>query len=184
MCGTAISLMVSKKKTTVREVCKEAGVEGKFTNHSLRATCASRMFQKNIPEQVIKEFTGHKSDCVRLYKGTSNQIRETASKTMSSDSIDSDKVVKKEVVKSSKKVKKDSQCKKEVLSYSQMILNVEKTKMELRKKKFPKSRLKLKRTKQSQRVKIDLNFNVCNKRKEIKFNKCKQMYFCKLSDTC
>ena len=128
----------NKIKTTVKEVCKEAGLEGKFTNNSLRATCASRMFQKNVPEQVIKEFTGHKSDCVHLYKRTSDQIRETASKTVSSDSIDSDKVVKKEVVKSSKKVKKDSECKKEVLSYSQMILNLAKTKMELCKKKFPK----------------------------------------------
>ena len=52
---------INKIKTTVKVLCKEAGLEGKFTNHSLRATCASRMFDKNVPEQIIKETTGHRS---------------------------------------------------------------------------------------------------------------------------
>ena len=134
----------NKIKITVREVCKVAELEGKYTNHSLRATCASRMFQKNVPKQVIKEFTGHKSDCVHLYKLTSDHIHETASKTLSSDTTFSEKIDQKAVVKSCKKVKKESESKKEVLSYSQMILNVAKTKMELRNKKISKSRLKLK----------------------------------------
>ena len=40
----------NKIKNMVKEVCKEAGLEGKFTNHSLHATCASRMYQNNISE--------------------------------------------------------------------------------------------------------------------------------------
>ena len=32
---------VNKIKATVKEICKEAGIEGHFTNHSLRATCAT-----------------------------------------------------------------------------------------------------------------------------------------------
>ena len=73
----------NKIKNTVKEVCKEAGIEGKYTNHSLRATCASRMYQNSVPEQIIKETTGHKSDCVRVYKRTSDNLRETASKVVS-----------------------------------------------------------------------------------------------------
>ena len=75
----------NKVSTTIKELCNKAGFEGKFTNHSLRATSASRMYNKNIPEQVIKEVTGHRSDCVRLYKCTSDNIRMEASKTISGE---------------------------------------------------------------------------------------------------
>ena len=44
-----------------------ANLEGKFTNHSLRAISATRMFAKDVPEQVIKEITGHWGDCVHIY---------------------------------------------------------------------------------------------------------------------
>ena len=44
---------VNRIKTTVKEICEMAGIEGKFTNHSLRATCASRMYSKNVLEQII-----------------------------------------------------------------------------------------------------------------------------------
>ena len=72
----------NKVGKTVRELCDKAEFEGKITNHSLRATSASRMYQNNIPEQVIKEVTGHKSDCVHVYKRTSDNIREDTSKTI------------------------------------------------------------------------------------------------------
>ena len=45
-----------------------AKLEGKFMNHSLQATSASRMYEFKIPEQIIKEVAGHHSDCVRVYK--------------------------------------------------------------------------------------------------------------------
>ena len=32
-----------------------------YTNHSLRATPASRLFSKNVPEKIIWENTGHRS---------------------------------------------------------------------------------------------------------------------------
>ena len=40
--------------STVKKLCKMGGIEGKYTNHSLHATSASRMYQSDIPEQVIK----------------------------------------------------------------------------------------------------------------------------------
>ena len=66
----------NKIKVTIREMCKNAGLVGKFTNHSLRATCASHMYGNDGLEQLIKEVTGHRSECVRTYKRTSDQLRQ------------------------------------------------------------------------------------------------------------
>ena len=55
----------------VKKMFEQIGVEGK-TNHSLRATGATRLFEVNVPEKLIKERTGHRSvDSLRLYKHTS-----------------------------------------------------------------------------------------------------------------
>ena len=43
----------------VKKMCKAIGVEGK-TNHSLRTTGASHLFQRNMLEKLIQERTGHK----------------------------------------------------------------------------------------------------------------------------
>ena len=45
----------------VQKMCADAGISGKKTNHSLRATGASQLFQANVPEKVIQERTGHRS---------------------------------------------------------------------------------------------------------------------------
>ena len=47
-----------------------AYIPGKFTNHSLRRTAATRLFSAGIEEKIVKEITGHSSDCVRLYQET------------------------------------------------------------------------------------------------------------------
>lgn len=49
----------------------EAGFVGHYTNHSLRATTATRLFQHNCPEQLIAEQTGHSSNAIRRYKKAS-----------------------------------------------------------------------------------------------------------------
>ena len=42
------------------------------TNHSLRATAATRMFAAGVPEKVDAEFTGHKSlNALHQYERTS-----------------------------------------------------------------------------------------------------------------
>ena len=38
----------------VKTVCAQAGIHGK-TNHSLRATGATRLFAANVPEKLIAE---------------------------------------------------------------------------------------------------------------------------------
>ena len=126
---------INKIKATIKEMCKEAGLVGKFTNHSLHATCASRMYDKDVPEQLIKEVTGHHSECVRTYKRTSDQLRESVSHTVSKVA----KISREQNVKGddnhleSKVVVKD-EVPEELgpLSMEQMIENVKKTKMEIR----------------------------------------------------
>jgi hypothetical protein len=48
-------------------------ISGFFSNHSLRATAATRLFSANVDEQLIKLKTGHTSDAVRSYKRVSEQ---------------------------------------------------------------------------------------------------------------
>ena len=74
-----------KISSTIRQMCEKAGLSGKFTNHSLRAAAASRMYANDIPEQVIKEITGHRSECVRTYKQTPDEIKKCTSMTISGE---------------------------------------------------------------------------------------------------
>lgn len=62
----------------VADMCSEAGISGRKTNHSLRATCATRLYHAGVDEQLIMERTGHRSvSGVRYYKRTSDvQIAE------------------------------------------------------------------------------------------------------------
>ena len=54
-------------RETIKRVCAEAGLGGKRTNHSLRATSATRMYQAGIDEQLITERTGESSYSFYLF---------------------------------------------------------------------------------------------------------------------
>ena len=45
----------------VKSMFSEANIAGDFTNHSLRATGATELFQSETPEKVIQDITGHRS---------------------------------------------------------------------------------------------------------------------------
>ena len=61
-------------------LCKQAGIEGYKTNHSLRATTTTRLYEKGVDEQQIMERTGHRSlEGVRSYKRTSDRQRRALS---------------------------------------------------------------------------------------------------------
>ena len=137
----------NKVASTVKDICKEAGFQGKFTNHSLCATSASRMYNANVPEQIIKEVTGHRSECVRIYKRTSDDIRQKASETISgksNDKIEFEKSEKPQCTESYDSGEQESldqliseEDKKKLvqsLSACQMIKNVIRSRMEIRKK--------------------------------------------------
>ena len=65
---------------TMARLCKSAGISGFKTNHSLRATTATRLYQAGVDEQLIMERTGHHSiDGVRSYKRTNAEQQENLS---------------------------------------------------------------------------------------------------------
>ena len=49
---------------TISTMMEKAGIVGNFSNNSLRATAASRLYANNIDEQLITEQTGHRSNAV------------------------------------------------------------------------------------------------------------------------
>ena len=69
---------------TVGRMCKAAEIPGFKTNHSLRATTATRLYQAGVDEQLIMERTGHHSiDGVRNYKRTNAEQQENLSDILS-----------------------------------------------------------------------------------------------------
>ena len=58
-------------------MCNAAGISGFKTNHSLRATAATRLYQSGVDEQLGMERTGNCSiDGIRSYKRTADFQRE------------------------------------------------------------------------------------------------------------
>ena len=65
---------------TISRLCKSAGIKGYRTNHSLRATATTRLYQAGVDEQLVMERTGHRSVYgVRCYKRTNDKQREELS---------------------------------------------------------------------------------------------------------
>ena len=60
-------------RSVVKDMLKDAGLNGFFTNHSLRCTKASHLFQAGQNVKLIKEVTGHISNAVEKYETTSDE---------------------------------------------------------------------------------------------------------------
>ena len=74
----------NKLGSYVSEMCTEAGISRK-TNHSLRATGATSLFQSEVPEKIIQKNTGHRSlEALRKYERTSIEQHQAVSKVMMS----------------------------------------------------------------------------------------------------
>ena len=115
-------------KVTVKSICQEGGLVGNFTNNSLKAMFASHRFDQNVPEQIIKEITGHCSDCIGVYKRMSDHLKENASKVLRGDNVTKKvKVDIEDEVENDKPDGDNVQSVKGTLSYSQMIKNILKT---------------------------------------------------------
>ncbi len=52
----------------IAKMCEAGGLGGKSSNHSLRSTAATRLYQNGVEEQQIATLTGHHSVAVRNYK--------------------------------------------------------------------------------------------------------------------
>ena len=78
------SCTLSKK---VKDMCQKAGVQGHKTNHSLRATGASSMYEAEVPETLIQERTGHRSlQALRVYERSTEKQHQAVSAVLSSTS--------------------------------------------------------------------------------------------------
>ena len=52
---------VNKLKTFLSNISAESGIDVHYTNHSLRATAVTRMYNTGVPEKLIAEKSGHRS---------------------------------------------------------------------------------------------------------------------------
>ena len=66
----------------VRDMCHDVGLPGHYSNHSLRATAITKLYQNDIDEQVIMKITGHRPLAVHSYKRTSDKQRKLASRCL------------------------------------------------------------------------------------------------------
>ena len=58
-----------KLQTMVKDMMEEAGIPGNFTNHSLRATGTTTLFDAGVPKVLIQKRSGHKSSkALMLYE--------------------------------------------------------------------------------------------------------------------
>ena len=64
---------------------EDAKIEGFFTNHSLRRSGGTHLFNAGIDRKLVKEAMGHTSDAVDAYQITSEKQREIMSKVISED---------------------------------------------------------------------------------------------------
>jgi len=73
-------------QNTVSHLMKSVNYTGYYTNHSLRASAATRLFTSSVDEQAIMSVTGHSStDGVRAYKCMSEKLREVTSDVVKHD---------------------------------------------------------------------------------------------------
>jgi integrase len=75
-------LGINQISKTVARMCQSANIGGFRSNHSLRATAASRLYDQNVDEQLICETTGHRSSAVRAYKRTNDGHKKRISDTL------------------------------------------------------------------------------------------------------
>ena len=65
----------------MKVICQKGGLQGNFTNHSGKRTCATQLYTANVDEQEIMRRTGHRSQtAVRKYKRSNDAISQNVSK--------------------------------------------------------------------------------------------------------
>ena len=74
---------ITTLKKIVPDICQKSGCNTKYTNHSLRATAITRMFNGGLPEKLIAENSGHRSlKALRQYEHTSSEQQKLVSETI------------------------------------------------------------------------------------------------------
>ncbi|KAK3107796.1 hypothetical protein FSP39_022395 [Pinctada imbricata] len=69
-------LGINKLKGLMKEITGKAELQGNFTNHSGKRTCATQLYHAGVDEQEIMQRTGHRSEtAVRKYKRTNSALQ-------------------------------------------------------------------------------------------------------------
>ena len=69
----------------VKKMCAQAGIEGRKTNHSLRDSAATQLYEAGVPEKLIQERTGHRSiDALKEYERTTTNQTLAVSRVLAS----------------------------------------------------------------------------------------------------
>lgn len=81
---TKVPIGKNRLNEMLKEMCRDAGIVGNFTNHSLRAYGATSLFQAGCSEKLIQQRTGHRSmEALRQYERTSDLQQVHVSNVMS-----------------------------------------------------------------------------------------------------
>ena len=79
MCSDKVNVL----KGILPELSKMSGVEVHYTNHSLRATAITHMFNCGVPEKVIAENSRHRSTkALQCYEKTSEELQQAITKVI------------------------------------------------------------------------------------------------------
>ena len=82
---TAVPVGKHTLNSKVKVMCEIAGIQGHKTNHSLRATAATELYQADVPENLMQERTGHRSlKALRVYEHTTTHQQQAVSSLLSS----------------------------------------------------------------------------------------------------
>ena len=83
-CESAIGVNTLAK--VVKNMCAEAGLSVFCSNRSLRATAATRLFEK-VQEKVVCETTGHRSTAVKKYERRDHKLKIESSNVLQCNSM-------------------------------------------------------------------------------------------------
>lgn len=80
---TATPVGVNQLLGAVKRRCALAGIKGNFSNHSMRATAATRMYKSGVPEELTQSVTGHRSlEALRQYNRIDDEQRAMCSRAI------------------------------------------------------------------------------------------------------
>ena len=82
----------------IQTMMEDAGIPGHFRNHSTRKSTCTRLFQKGVDPQLIKEQTGHKSNAIMHYKKSNIEMKQKVSDMLSVLPCEMNKIRKREKV--------------------------------------------------------------------------------------
>lgn len=72
----------------MKEIAGNAGLEGNFTNHSGKRTCATKLYQAGINDQEMMYRTGYRSEvAVRKYKRSNSALQERVSEVLNPPNV-------------------------------------------------------------------------------------------------